>query len=219
MSPWTGAVGEPFGAGIARDDRLEDLWDARAVLGRREDDLLARDREHVLQLIDDRVRVRGRQVDLVEDRDEREVLAQREVDVGERLGLDALRRVDDEDRPLARLEAVAHLVGEVDVPGRVDEVEPVGQPVVGGVLEADGARLDRDALLALEVHRIEDLARHLARVDGVRDLEQAVGQRRLAVIDVRDDREVAQAILGDGHGAECTGGRPTSRCSAMAGER
>ena len=130
-----------------------------------------------------------------------EALREREVDVGERLRLDALRGVDDEDRALAGLEAAADLVGEVDVAGRVDEVEAVRLAVARRVLEAHGARLDGDALLALEVHRVEDLARHLARVDGVRQLEQPVGQRRLAVIDMGDDREVAQARLGDGHGA------------------
>ena len=103
--------------------------------------------------------------------------------------------------PSQACEAAADLVAEVDVPGRVDEVEPVGQAVVRRVLEADGAGLDRDALLALEVHRIEDLARHLARVDRVGQLEQPVGQRRLAVVDVGDDAEVAQAVLGDGHEA------------------
>ena len=185
----------------ALDDRLEDVGDAGAVLGAGEDDLLARDGQDVLELVHDRVGVGRRQVDLVEDRDEREVLAQREVDVGERLRLDALGRVDDEDRALAGLQAVADLVGEVDVAGRVDEVEPVGLAVLGRVLEADGAGLDRDALLALEVHRIEDLARHLARVDRVRQLQQSIGQGRLAVIDVGDDREVAQAVLGDGHEA------------------
>ena len=107
--------------------------------------------------------------------------------------------VDDEDRALAGLQAVADLVGEVDVAGRVDQVEAVGQAVARLVLEADRAGLDRDALLALEVHRIEDLARHLARLDRVRQLEQPVGERGLAVIDVGDDREVAQAVLGDGH--------------------
>ena len=185
----------------AGDDRLEDLGDAGAVLGAREDDLLARDRQHVLELVHDRLGVGRRQVDLVEDRDEGQVLAQGEVDVGERLGLDALGGVDDEDRALAGLEAVADLVGEVDVAGRVDEVEAVGQAVARRVLEADGPGLDRDALLALEVHRIEDLARHLARVDRVGQLEQPVGERGLAVIDVGDDREVAQAVLGDGHEA------------------
>ena len=123
------------------------------------------------------------------------------MDVGERLGLDALGRVDDEDRALAGLEAVADLVGEVDVAGRVDEVQAVDQAVLGRVLEARRAGLDRDALLALEVHRVEDLARHLPRVDRVGHLQQPVGERRLAVIDVGDDREVAQAVLGDGHEA------------------
>ena len=127
--------------------------------------------------------------------------AQREVDVGEGLGLDALGGVDDEDRALAGLEAAADLVREVDVAGRVDQVQPVGEAVLRRVVEPHGARLDRDALLALEVHRVEDLARHLAGVDRVRELEQPVGERRLAVVDVGDDREVAQAVLGDGHGA------------------
>ena len=185
----------------ALDDRLEDVRDTRAVLGAGEDDLLARDGEDVLELIDDRVGVGRREVDLVEDRDEGEVLAEGEVDVRERLRLDALGRVDDEDGALAGLQAVADLVREVDVTGRVDEVEPVGLAVLGAVLEADGAGLDRDALLALEVHRIEDLARHLARVDRVGQFEQAVRQGRLAVIDVGDDRKVAQALLGDGHEA------------------
>ena len=123
------------------------------------------------------------------------------MDVGERLRLDTLRGVDDEDRALAGLQAVAHLVGEVDVTGRIDQVQAVGLAVLRGVLEANGAGLDRDALLALEVHRVEDLARHLASVDRMGQLEQPVRQGRLAMIDVGDDRKVAQALLGDGHEA------------------
>ena len=75
------------------------------------------------------------------------------------------------------------------------------RPSFAGVVEADGPRLDRDPLLALEVHRVEDLAHHLPALDRVGQLEQAVRERGLAVIDVRDDREVAQAVLGDGHEA------------------
>ena len=69
--------------------------------------------------------------------------------------------------------------------------------VGGRVVEAHGAGLDRDAALALEVHVVEHLRRAVARADGAGQLEQAVGQRRLAVVDVGDDREVADA--GDGH--------------------
>ncbi len=140
---------------------------------------------------------------------------EREVDVGERLRLDPLGGVDDQDGALAGLEAVAHLVGEVDVAGRVDEVEAVDQAVGGRVLDPDRARLDRDALLALEIHRIEDLAGHLPRIDRVGHLEEPVRERRLAVIDVGDDGEVAQARLGDRHREASVAhavGRMVDRC-------
>ena len=61
-------------------------------------------------------------------------------------------------------------------------------------------RLDRDAALALEVHRVEHLRFHLARLQRAGDLEKAIGQRRLAVVDVRDDREIAD--VGWVHGLE-----------------
>ena len=51
-------------------------------------------------------------------------------------------------------------------------------------------RLDGDAALALEVHGVEDLRLHLARLERAGQLEEAVRQRRLAVIDVGDDREI-----------------------------
>jgi len=157
--------------------------------------------EDALQLVHDHVGLGRGEVDLVDHRDDREALAHGEVDVGQRLRLDALRGVHHEDRALAGLQTAADLVAEVDVAGRVDQVETVDEAVVGRVLEAHGPGLDGDALLALEVHRIEDLAHHLPALDRVGELQQAVGERGLPVIDVGDDREVAQARLGDDHSA------------------
>ena len=68
-------------------------------------------------------------VDLVQARDQLEPGVDGEVGVGERLRLDALRGVDDEQRALARRERARDLVGEVDVAGRVDEVQLVGLAV------------------------------------------------------------------------------------------
>ena len=202
MRPWSACGRVALGRRHPLHDGLQHRLDVGAVLGRDEDDLLARDGQHVLELLDDDVRLGRGQVDLVEDGDDDEALRQRQVDVGQGLGLDALRGVDHEDGALAGLQAAADLVGEVDVAGRVDEVEPVAQAIAGDVLQAHGARLDGDALLALEVHAVEDLADHLALVEGVGELQETVGQRRLAVVDVGDDREVAQARLGDPfHGA------------------
>ena len=51
--------------------------------------------------------------------------------------------------------------------------------------------LDGDAALALQVHGVEHLLHHFALRERAGDFEQAVGQRRLAVVDVRNDREIA----------------------------
>ena len=102
-------------------------------------------------------------VDFVDDGDDFEAVVDGEVCVGEGLRLDALRCVDDQQRALAGGERARDLVAEVDVAGRVDEVELVGLAVVRLVDHAHGVGLDGDAALALEVHGIEDLGLHLAR--------------------------------------------------------
>ena len=79
--------------------------------------------------------------------------------------------------------------------GRVDQVEDVVLAVVRMVGQADGVRLDGDAALALEVHRVEDLRFHLARLQRAGHLEEPVRERRLAVVDVGDDGEVADVAL------------------------
>ena len=173
------------------DDRVEQLGYALPGLGR--------DPEHVGGLAADDVRdllavlgrLRGRQVDLVQHRDDLQVGLEREVEVRQRLRLDPLRRVDQQDRPLAGRQRPGHLVGEVHVAGGVDEVEHVPGAVGPCPRQPDGLALDRDAALALDVHPVQVLGAHLPLPDHPGELEHPVGERGLAVIDVRDDAEVA----------------------------
>jgi hypothetical protein len=65
---------------------------------------------------------------------------------------------------------------------------------VAAPLDADVLRLDRDAPLALELHRVEELLAHLAGIDRAGDLEDPVRECRLAMVDVGDDREVADPV-------------------------
>jgi hypothetical protein len=81
------------------------------------------------------------------------------------------------------------------VAGRVDQVELVGLTVLRRVEHAHRLRLDRDAALALQIHGVEQLGTHRPRVDGLGELQDPVRQRRLAVVDVGDDREVADVRL------------------------
>ena len=172
------------------DDRIEHLRDADAGLRGDPQHALGRLAEEVAELLRGAVGIGLREVDLVRGRDDLEAAVDREVRVRERLRFDPLRSVDDEQRALARLQRAGHLVREVHVARRVDEVELVALPV-----HAHGLRLDRDPPLALELHRVEELLAHLPLRDGSGQLEDAVGERRLAVVDVRDDREVANAVL------------------------
>ena len=77
----------------------------------------------MLDLLAHPVRLGRGQIDLVDHRNNFQVVMQSEVGIGERLRLDALRRVDHQQRAFARLQAARNFVGEIDVAGRVDQVE------------------------------------------------------------------------------------------------
>ncbi len=83
---------------------------------------------------------------------------------------------------------------------RVDQVQHIVLAVAGLVIEPHGLRLDGDAALALDVHRVEHLLApdHFALGEAAGELDQPVGERRLAVIDMRDDGEVADVVDGPG---------------------
>ena len=184
-------VAVALGRRQALDHRLQQVVDADAGLGRDPDRLGRVDADHVLDLPGDPLGIGRRQVDLVEDRDDLVVGLDRVIGVGERLRLDALAGIDHQQRALAGGERAADLVGEVDVAGRVHQVQDVGLAVLRRVVEPHGLRLDGDAALALDVHRIEHLVVELALRHRPAAQQQPVGQRALAVVDMGDDREIA----------------------------
>ena len=173
-----------------RDHGVQQVGHALAGLGR--------DPEHVRRLAADDagqflgvlLRLGGGQVDLVQHRDQVQVGLERQVQVGQRLRLDPLGRVHQQDRALAGGQRPGHLVGEVDVPGGVDQVEHVLLAVRAGPRQPDRLALDGDAALPLDVHPVQVLRAHLPVAHHPGELQHPVGQRGLAVVDVRDDAEV-----------------------------
>ena len=116
--------------------------------------------EQLGHLLGDPLGLGAGEVDLVQARDQLEPRVDSQVRVGHGLRLDALAGVDHEQRALARGQRPRHLVGEVDVSGRVDQVELIGLTIAGLVEDPDRLRLDRDPTLALELHRVEHLGAH-----------------------------------------------------------
>jgi hypothetical protein len=85
-----------------------------------------------------------------------------------------------------------HLTAEVGVTGRVDDVQCRIAVAHGGVL-----REDRDAALAFLVHRVHHPLRHLLmRREHAGLAQHGVYQRGLAVIDMRDDRDIPDVRAG-----------------------
>ena len=131
MSALSGAFGIADGMRHVLHDGLERLAHAHAGLAAREHGFIGRNREAFLDLVTDALGIGGRQVDLVDERDDLQVRVHRQVRVGDRLRLDALSCVDDEQHALARCERARDLVGEVDVSGGVDQVELVRLTIIG----------------------------------------------------------------------------------------
>ena len=192
------ARGGPSGIALRRRDALhhglEHRRHALAGLGRDLQDLGAGAADDAGDLVGPLLRLGAGQVDLVEHRDDLQVVLERQKGVGQSLGLHPWRGVDHQDGALAGGQAARHLVGEVHVAGSVDEVELVLLAVLGVVVDADGLGLDGDAPLALQVHAVEHLLAHLPLGHRVGDLQDAVGQGRLPVVDVGDDGEVADVL-------------------------
>jgi hypothetical protein len=123
----SGGFGRPW-AGDAGDHGVEHVLDADAALGAGQHRLARVETDHFLDLGLDLFRLGGGQVDLVDDGHDLVVVLDRLIDVGQRLRFHALRRVHHQQRAFAGGQAAADLVGEVDVAGRVHQVQFVGQP-------------------------------------------------------------------------------------------
>ena len=150
--------------------------------------------EQLLDVVDDLGDPGVGTVDLVDDEDHRQLrlerLAQHEAGLRQR----PLRRVDEQQHAVDHRQRPLDLAAEVGVARGVDDVD---RHVATGRVVAHGRVLgeDRDALLALEVHRVHDpLADVLVGAEGAGLPQHLVDERRLAVVDVGHDGHVPEVV-------------------------
>jgi len=183
------------------DNRVDDSPELR-LRADRDLDLDGVVSELFLEHVRDALVVRARIVHLVDEGDPRHAVALHLLVDGDRLALNPLARVEDENRAVEDAQRALDLDREVHVTGGIDDVDVVGlKLLLRSVPNAVGrGRLDRDALLALEIHRVHlgadaVLAAHLVDlVNSTRVKEDALGERRLPGVDVRRDADVADAV-------------------------
>ena len=182
------------GLGVGVDDREVDL----VRIGPKVD-------EQLVDVVQDLRRTRVGAVDLVQRHDHRQVALHGLLQHVPRLGQRTLRGVHQQQHGIHHEEAALHLAAEVGVAGGVDDVQPHAAVIHGRLLGQDG-----DALLALQVAGVQHAVnQRLVRAEGARLAQQPIDQRGLAVVDVRDDRQVAQvAAHGEIGGPKAGHGPP-----------
>ena len=161
--------------------------DFRRVHGRQADDIL-----HLLLGLQG---IGCRQVDLVEHRQNLQIILHGKVGVGQSLGLHALGGVHHQHRALAGSQRPGDLVVEVHMARGVNEVELIDLPVPGLVVELHRPGLDGNAPLPLQVHVVQQLVFHLPLAHRFAFFQQAVRQSGLAVVNVRNDGKIADIGL------------------------
>ncbi len=144
--------------------------------------------EEIEDVVDDFGRARVVLVDLVDTDDRLQADLQRLADHEFGLRHWPFGRVDENDRAINHRQDAFDLAAEIGVAGRVDDVDARVLPQDGGRLGENG-----DAAFAFEIVRIHDaLGNALVVAERARALQQAVDESRLAVIDMRDDRDIAE---------------------------
>ncbi len=148
--------------------------------------------EQFKNLVEHFFRVGVLAVNLVDDHDRLgagfERLAQHEA----RLRLRAFGGIHHEQHAVNHVHDALHFAAEIGVAGRVHDVDVIILVFERGVLGADG-----DALFLFQIHRIHQaffLGFVLVCAEGAGLLEEAVHERGLAVVNVRDDGDISNVL-------------------------
>ena len=75
--------------------------------------------------------------------------------------------------------------------GGVNQVQHVLLAIVGRIVDADRVGLDGDTAFPLDIHAVEQLFLHVAILDRSGLLDEPVSKGGFAMVDMRDDGEIA----------------------------
>ena len=152
--------------------------------------------EQLVDLVEHLFRACVAAVDLVDDDDRRQVECQRLLQHVAGLRQRTFGGIDEQQHAVDHGECTLDLTTEVGVAGRVDQVDLHVLPGDRGGLGQDG-----DAALALLVVGVHDpVDDRLVGSEGAGGAQQRVHEGGLAMVDVRDERDIAKGGVHDAWG-------------------
>ena len=118
-------------------------------------------------------------------------MVQSQVDIAQSLGLNPLGRVHHKYRPVTGGERSGDFIIKIHMARGIDQVEDIFLPASAVVNNPYGLRLDCDASLPFYIHIVKDLVLHLPAGKQTCLFDDPVRQRRLPVVNMRDNAEIA----------------------------
>ena len=179
-------------------DSLQNLWHTLTGLTRCTKDVVVVATKQIDNLILHLVNHCRRHIDLIQDRDNLQVVTKCEIEVRDSLRLNTLRSIHNQQCTLARCDGTRHLVREVDMSWGVDKVEGVVLAIARHIVHLNGVRLDSNTLLALEIHVVKHLRLHLSLIQSVGSLQQTICQGRFTVVNMGYNAKISNVLHNRG---------------------
>ena len=176
-------------------DLLQHLIHIKAGLCGNLGSVLSFDANDILDLVDDPLRIGTRKVDLVDDRENVEVVVQSQINVGQGLSLNTLSGIHHEDCSVAGCQTSGNLIVEVHMARGVNEVEDILLAILGVINRADSLGFDRDSALPLQFHVVQHLLLHLTLREKTGHLDDAVRQGGFSMVDVCNNTKISDFAL------------------------
>ena len=154
-----------------------------------------RDTDDVLDLVADHLWVCAWQVNLVDYRNNLQVMLDGKIGVCQSLCFNTLGSIHNQQRTFAGSQRTGYLVVKVDMSRGVDEVKFIGVPIFCFVFNLNGAGFDGDAAFPFQVHVVQKLIFHFTQGDRLCLFQNSVGKGRLAVVNVGNDAEISNVVL------------------------
>ncbi len=174
-------------------DLFQNLVSTDPFLGAGQHRVMGIDTDDLLDLFLDTLRLGSRKVDFVQHREDFKIVVKGQIHIGQGLGLDPLGCVHYQQPAFAGRQRAGDLIGEVNVPRSIDQIEDILTAVVGRVIQTNGLGLDGNAPLPLQVHLVKELVLFFPVGKRSGEFEQPVGQGGLAMVDMGDDRKIANS--------------------------
>ena len=174
--------------------RFQNVRDTCPGLGACLNSVICRKADHLFDLGLHPLGFCRRQVNLVQYRHDLVIRLHRLIHIGQCLRLNPLAGINHQQRSFASGQRARHFIAEIHMARCVHQVQHIILAVFRLVVQPHRLRLDGDPPLALDIHIVEHLIRHLAVSQPATDLNQPVGDGRFAMVNMRDNREIADLI-------------------------